>query len=121
MAFFEYYDGATTEGACTVSADMSLSESNIPYLLVRVDGSPAQASFSVTPSDGSFLNIVYINSNGDETNLYEQQNNFDRDSFTVGASLPAGYGRIEFRGDTKIHLELRINPAQDGSVQIVHQ
>ena len=121
MAFFEYYDGATNEGACTVSADMSLSESNIPYLLVRVDGSLAQASFSVTPSDGSFLNIVYINSNGDETNLYEQQNNFDRDSFTVGASLPAGYGRIEFRGDTKIHLELRINPAQDGSVQIVHQ
>ena len=48
MAFFEYYDGATNEGACTVSADMSLSESNIPYLLVRVDGSPAQASFSVT-------------------------------------------------------------------------
>lgn len=33
MAFFEYYDGATNEGACTVSADMSLSESNIPICL----------------------------------------------------------------------------------------
>lgn len=118
MAFFEHYEDATNEGVSTVSTNMSLSDSNIPYLLVRVDGAPAQAMFSVTPSSGSFLKIVYVAPDGTETNLYEQQNLFDRDSFSVGASLPTGYGRIEFRGDVQMHLELRVEPAQDGSFKI---
>ncbi|MEY8359402.1 hypothetical protein AALA99_10320 [Anaerotruncus colihominis] len=121
MAFFEHYETAANEGVGMVSTDMSLSDANIPYLLFQIDGAPAQAIFSASPSSGSYLSIVYIALDGTETNLYEQRSGFDSDSFTISASLPAGYGRMEFRGDVQMHMELRVEPASDGSVLIIPQ